>query len=256
MRKFAALLCSVMLLFTGIKKMTEAEGINMTENQVRIVESSTLDPERVKKGVLMPHEEVLLRCVEEAERYLAARYPEERFVFKHTTGNMGMPSSTGYRFLVDAEKANIEVEVRTTVAEDDSVSCSDDYCAYRYQSELNEYIEKLLGDAGYADARSAMLLGGVYGTEIDVQKSLVQLIGEDNEFFVTGSVYFPDDTSLNKEDMQAALSGHGLYGTTAVYTLLTMPEGEARNNWGREYPQWVTKRVFFKIESQQNGGAH
>lgn len=230
--------------------------MDMTENQVRIVESSTLDPERVKKGVLMPHEEVLLRCVEEAERYLAARYPDERFAFKHTTGNMGMPSTTGYRFLVNAEKADIEVEVRATVAEDDSVSCSDNYCAYTYRSGLNEYIEKLLGDAGYAGACSAMSLGGVYGTEIDVQKSLVQLIEEGNEFFVTGSVYFPDEISLNEEDMQAALSGHGLYGTTAVYTLLTMPEGEARNSWGREYSQWVTGRIFFTIESQKNGGAH
>lgn len=253
MKRFVTLLCSVMILFAGIGKMTEAEEMNMTENQRRIVESSTLDPERVKKGVLMPHEEVLLRCVEEAERYLAARYPDERFVFQQTTGNMGMPSATGYRFLVKAENACIEAEVRVFLAEDGNVSCSDDYCAYTYRQELNEYIEKLMTDAGYTGVRSAMLLGGVYGAEIDVRQSLVQLIAEGKAFFVTGSMYLPDGVQVCAQDIQSVLSGNGLYGTTAVYTLLDMPDGEAKREWGREYPQLVTERIFLQIESRTDG---
>lgn len=207
-----------------------------TTNQLNILSSTLIAPERIQTGNLLDSEHRLLRIVARVEEYLASRYPDHAFVLDGLKDAAFTKPSLSI-FVTADEAVTFTVSVQTAEEDLSDLTITDGYYAQFKALEAADCLLTLLADAGVPGGKASVLVYGSFGDAYDPALSLADSLSAGLTFGLSGDVFLTgSDTSLPDADaLSTALSGHGLHGYITLHFLREMPEGEACAEWVQDY---------------------
>lgn len=205
-----------------------------TTNQLNILNSTLISPERIQTKELLDSEHRLLRIVAKVEEYLASRYPDLAFVLDGLK-DAAFDKPALSIFVTADEAVTFTVSVKVTEDDLSDLTITDGYYAQFKALEAADYLLALLHDAGITGGKASVLLYGSFGEAYDPALSLADSLAAGLTYGISGDVFLVSSDVPEADALSALLSGHGLHGYVTLHFLSGMPEGDACAQWVRDY---------------------
>lgn len=222
--------------------------MDWSENQKRLIESSTLNPKRVMDGRVLEWEQGMLELAAQTESLLKNRYPEEVFVFLEQIGNEGFPSAqyTVFRIL---EEHSGQVFSFRIVKDGEKLIWMEDLYAKLHQEELGREIEKRLKHGSGRTAAVSMKTNQAFGPEVPGDWSVCELLDSGRPVTAAGEICIPEDWEAGPEEIRKWLLDWGLRGRVRVHRVMRMPEENADpDEWIRQNQEQIVYTEEIRLE--------
>jgi len=217
-----------------------------TQDQLTILTANGTPQERIEQGVLLPSERRMLEALEQAQTYLAGRYPQEEFLF--TKADHSATSRTVITLAAspaDMPQESFAVRIK---GEKPPYVMSESHFSDVKRAEVNALVRDVLARMG-AEAECDLEIPGLFGDAYDPNQPIERLIGLGLEIPVSGRVYAAADAQTDADAIAEAVLAAGLSGGFRLIVIrgVSLQEALAAQ---RMDEQFVVEEIYVSLPVQ------